>query len=392
MAQLSVVHLTNAITPDKLGGLERYVRELAEQQSRDGLRVAIITKKVLPTSPAHEISQHGVVILRHRVPSKSKKTFALRYPFVVVGGVLRDLRQIPRGSIVHCHYVFTTLPLLLTRRRYIFTFHAPVYKEILNERGGSYVLPKVVQRSAVSAVRLVEKMILRRAQTIVVLSDAMAQEVRELTPQGTSKIVKIPGGFDGEFFVPSAERRPELFTSPVQLFTARRLTTRTGVVELVEAVGCMRENGIDVELRISGDGHQRNEVERKIKDLNLEDAVSLLGRISDDAVRDEYRTADLVVMPTQELEGFGLTTAEAMACGAVVVGTPIGANEEVIGQFNACLVSSDATPQAIADVVSEAIGNPNLINELRNTASAYAHDKWSWGTVAAAYESLYGRG
>lgn len=391
MAQLSVVHLTNAITPDKLGGLERYVRELAEQLSRDGLSVTIITKQVLPTSPAYEISNDGVVIRRHRVPSKSKRTFALRYPFVVGFGVLRDLRRVPRTSIVNCHYAFTTLPLLLTSRPYMYTFHAPVHKEILNERGGSYVLPKRMQKLAVSAVRLVEKMILRRAQTVVVLSDAMAQEVRNLVPSSSSKVVKIPGGFDGDFFCPLDERGKIGFSSPVRLFTARRLTVRTGVVELVESVGILRQLGIDVALRIAGDGHQRSEVESKIRELQLEAHVRLLGRISDEAVRDEYRTADLAVMPTQELEGFGLTTAEAMACGAVVIGTPIGANEEVIGNFNSNLIAKNSSPQAIADAVADAIVKPDWVDALRRSTSTYAHDRWSWKAVAKTYESLYER-
>ena len=389
MVQLSVVHLTNAISPDKLGGLERYVRELAEQLSRDGLNVTIITKRVHPTLPAREVSANGVVIFRHRVPSKSKKTFAVRYPFVVGYGVLRDLRHIPKTSIVNCHYALTTLPLLLTRRQFIYTFHAPVHKEILNERGGSYVLPKVIQQFAVAAVRLTEKAILRRAQTIVVLSDAMADEVRDLVPSGAAKTVKIPGGFDGDLFSPSDDRKVERFASPVRLFTARRLTIRTGVVELVEGVGILRQRGVDVELRIAGDGHQRREVEQKVRELQLESHVHLLGRISDEAVRDEYRRADLVVMPTQELEGFGLTTAEAMACGAVVVGTPVGANEEVIGNFNRSLVSRDPSPQAIADVVAAVVAKPNWVDDLRQLTSTYAHDRWSWRAVAQAYEGLY---
>jgi glycosyltransferase involved in cell wall biosynthesis len=391
VAQFSVVHLTNAITPDKLGGLERYVRELAEQLARDGLDVTVITKRVLTASPSREITPDGVVLLRHDVPSKSTKTFALRYPFVVGYGVLRDLRSVPRTSVVHCHYAFTTLPLLLTRRPYVYTFHAPVHKEILSERGGSYVLPVAVQRGAVRAVRMIEQLILRRARTIVVLSDAMAREVEALSPGSREKILKIPGGFDSDFFYPSDESRSAELSAPLRLFTARRLTVRTGVVELVEAVDALRQRGIDATLRVAGDGHQRHEIEQKIRELGLEGRVLLLGRISDEAVRDEYRAADLVVMPTQELEGFGLTTAEAMASGAVVVGTPIGANVEVIGEFNRDLVSADSSPQAIAAVIADACDNSTTLNQLRRTAAAYARDRWSWKAVAKAYEGLYGR-
>ena len=391
MANKSVVHLTNAIAPDKLGGLERYVRELAERLAQDGFSVAIIAKQVLPSSPLREKTPSGISILRHPVPSKQKKTFAVRYPFAVGRGVLRDLREMPRGSTLNCHYVFTTLPLLLTRRKYIYTFHAPVHKEILMERGSSYLLPKAVQRVAVFSVRCVEMLVLRRAKKIVVLSDAMAQEVKSLSPKSFSKIVQIPGGFDNSFFAPPPGNRIPHSQSGLRLFTARRLTTRTGVVELVTAIAELRSRGLDVNLRIAGDGHQRQDVEERAHSLGISESVSLLGRISDEEVRDEYWSADLVVMPTQHLEGFGLTSAEALACGAIVVATPVGANREVIGQFNPRLVTVDATPTAIANLIQDIAGDQELLNELRERAPLYAAQRWSWQAVAKAYEGVYGQ-
>lgn len=389
MSPLSVVHLTNAIAPDKLGGLERYVRELAEQLVKDGVEVSILTKRVLPESPRHEVTAEGLSIFRHDAPSKSKRTFALRYPFVVGHGVLRDLRRFPKSTVLNCHYALTTLPLLMTRRRFVYTFHAPVHKEVLMERGGSYSLPTFLQKSAVAAVRLVEKSVLHRASAIVVLSDAMAQEVRELSPSSVGKISKIPGGFDSEFFCPAEKSDHSTPSDSFRLFTARRLTIRTGVVELAEAIALLRSRGDNVTLRIAGDGHQRNEVEQRIQQLDLAEYVTLLGRITDEQVRDEYRQADLVMMPTQHLEGFGLTSAEAMACGTVVAGTPIGANCEVLGQFNARLVSVDASPQAMADKIHELRKNDDFLREMRVTAADYAVRRWSWRAVAKAYEDLY---
>lgn len=389
MAQKSVVHLTNALAPDKLGGLERYVRELAEQLTQEGFSVAIIAKQVIASSPLREVTPSGIRIYRHPVPSKQKKTFAFRYPFAVGMGVLRDLREIPRGSTLNCHYAFTTLPLLLTRREYIYTFHAPVHKEILMERGSSYLLPEVVQQFAVFGVRIVEKLVLRRAKKIIVLSDTMAQEVKSLSPKSFSKVVQIPGGFDNHFFHPLSGKRTPHSHSALRLFTARRLTIRTGVVELVTAIAELRSRGVDVVLRVAGDGHQRHDVEERAHSLGISDCVSLLGRISDEDVREEYWSADLVVMPTQHLEGFGLTSAEALACGAVVVGTPVGANREVIGQFDPRLISADATPTAMADIIQEIAGDQELLNELRERAPLYATQRWSWKAVAKAYEGVY---
>ena len=50
---LHVVMTTNAIIPDKLGGLERYVRELAAALVRPSVRVTVLTKQ---TEPAQRLA------------------------------------------------------------------------------------------------------------------------------------------------------------------------------------------------------------------------------------------------------------------------------------------------------------------------------------------------
>src|SRR5207249_11624167 len=57
---------------------------------------------------------------------------------------------------------------------------------------------------------------------------------------------------------------------------------------------------------------------------------SFLGFIPDETLPSYYHAADVFVLPTRELEGFGLVTVEALACGTPVLGTPVGATPEVL--------------------------------------------------------------
>ena len=133
--------LTDAVAPDKLGGLERYVRELSAALVAKGLGVTVVTKQVKEEDPLDEEGTDGVHIVRQPVPSKDRLTFALQYPTAVGLGTVRHVRRLGPGCVVHGHYAITTLPVGLTRRPYLYTFHAPVHKEMLSERGGSYALP-----------------------------------------------------------------------------------------------------------------------------------------------------------------------------------------------------------------------------------------------------------
>ena len=108
-----VIIVTNALAPDKLGGLERYVRELAAGLVRQGLRVTVLTKRVHPEHPAREVGPDGVAVVRHDVPSKRLRTFALRYPFHVAAAVWREVGHLEPGTVVHAHYAMPALPLAL---------------------------------------------------------------------------------------------------------------------------------------------------------------------------------------------------------------------------------------------------------------------------------------
>lgn len=60
-----------------------------------------------------------------------------------------------------------------------------------------------------------------------------------------------------------------------------------------------------------------------------DDNITLLGRLTEDQLIQEYRACDAVLVPSR-YEGFGYTALEAMACGKPVVGFRCGAVDEVV--------------------------------------------------------------
>ena len=162
---MKVVMVTNNALEDKIGGHERYVRELASTLSRRGLEVTIAAKRWRRDSPQRERCVDGVVIERYDVPSKQNPLYAALYPAYVAGGVrVRARRSNPR-TVVHAHMGLPALPLTADRQPYVFTFHAPVWRELLSERQGSYALPRAIQSTAVRMLKRAESRVARRAKT-----------------------------------------------------------------------------------------------------------------------------------------------------------------------------------------------------------------------------------
>ena len=278
-----------------------------------------------------------------------------------------------------------------TRIPYIDTFHAPVYKEVLGERQGEYRAPGPVSGATVRAMKGIERRVLEHAEVVVTLSDFVASEMRANTRPGSTSWQKIPGGLQTDYFTPVRDADTPVPVDRPLIVTARRLVERTGVELLVAAMAEVLRTHPTAQLVITGDGPRRAPIEKQLADLGIAESVHLLGRVSDSDLLAWYRTADLVVTPTLELEGFGLSTAEAMSCGTPVVVTPVGANTEVVAGLGPRFVARSTDPADIAATLKDVLGDPELLRQKRGEARDLVHPRFGWDHVADAYLETYAR-
>ncbi len=203
------------------------------------------------------------------------------------------------------------------------------------------------------ARRWIERVVMRRCDRVVVLSEFMRRRVMDTHGIPSHRIHLIPGAVDpGKFALPSSRfevrAQLELPADRTLLFTVRNLVPRMGLENFLEAVDRIRDRHPDILVLIGGEGVLREKLEAMIATRRLERQVRLLGFIPEGLLPQYYQAADLVVMPTLQLEGFGLVTVEAMACGAPVLSTPIAALPEVVGRIDPCLVADGTDGVALA--------------------------------------------
>ena len=77
-------------------------------------------------------------------------------------------------------------------------------------------------------------------------------------------------------------------------------------------------------------GSQYKRICSTAREIGVDQRLHLLGRISDEELRQHYASAAMCVQPSQ-YEGFGLQPLEAIACGAPLVILPEPAVQEVVG-------------------------------------------------------------
>src|SRR6185436_4243444 len=130
--------------------------------------------------------------------------------------------------------------------------------------------------------------------------------------------------------------------------TLRNLEPRMGLIELLRAMPAVRAAQPDVRLVVAGTGPLAPALQAETAALGLASTVRFTGFVPEGDLPAFYGAADLFVLPTQALEGFGLVTLESLACGTPVAGTPIGATPELLEPLDRALVFDGASSESIA--------------------------------------------
>jgi glycosyltransferase involved in cell wall biosynthesis len=244
----------------------------------------------------------------------------------------------------------------------------------------------------------IERSCLRRATRIHVLSDFSADLLWRLYGVPSDRIVKIPGGADVERFTPvrnrdDVRRGLGLPEGVPLLLTVRNLEARMGLDTLIEAMAILCSVLPDAVLLIGGAGSLRARLESLIASLQLQGQVRLLGYVQEAELPQYYQAADAFVLPTRELEGFGLITVEALASGTPVFGTAVGATPEILRPLDASLLFREATPAAMAERLHAffvgLVQDPHAVEELRRACRDYAKKAYSWDHVINGLESTF---
>jgi glycosyltransferase involved in cell wall biosynthesis len=260
---------------------------------------------------------------------------------------IRESLQQRQFDLVSCHFALYAAPglHLLRRLPMVFHFHGPWAEEAAQEEQGG---------AAVVAKRMLEGLIYRRADRVIVLSRAFGElAVRRYGVQ-PDRVRVVPGSIDMARFAVRATRAEAraVLGWPVDrpiLLTVRRLAARMGIDTLLTAMTRIRAACPDVLLVIVGKGPMEARLRAQTEALDLGESVRLVGFVSDDMLPMAYRAASINVLPTRALEGFGLSAAEALAAGTPSMVTPVGGLPEVVGELSPELIFRSGSADDLAE-------------------------------------------
>jgi glycosyltransferase involved in cell wall biosynthesis len=217
------------------------------------------------------------------------------------------------GDVRHVHAHFGTNPAalvmlarLLGGPSYSFTVHGP---EEFDDPSGLSLAEKIEHSSAVIAVS----------------SFGRSQLFRWIPHTAWPKVHVVRCGVDAAFLAGG----PQPVADNRRFVCVGRLCEQKGQLLILDALAVLAREGVPFELVLAGDGPMRDEVERRVRELDLGDRVRITGWISSEVVRKELLEARVLMLPSFA-EGLPVVLMEALALGRPAITTFVAGIPELV--------------------------------------------------------------
>ncbi|MEU0541690.1 glycosyltransferase family 4 protein [Nocardia sp. NPDC005978] len=283
--------------------------------------------------------------------------------------------RLPRGTVLDRHFALYGRPAIGVRGRHplVIHFHGPWAAE--SRLAGSGEL-------AARAKFAVERLRGLGADRFVVLSEQFRDLLVADYRVRPDRISVIPPGVDLDRFRPGA---PVPGASTRTVLCVRRLERRMGIDRLLRAWPAVLAACPEARLVIVGTGSAEPELRELAGDSGIAGTVTFEGWATDERLTELYARAELTVVPSVALEGFGLIALESLAAGRAPIVTDCGGLPDSVRGLDPTLIVPAGEVEPLAARIVAA-----LDGAVPDLARCRAHaETFSWDAAASRHLALY---
>ncbi len=230
-----------------------------------------------------------------------------------------------------------------------------------------FIFPESFSKLQCMHLQLHIKHAVKHASVIITCSELSRKDIIRLTGADEKKIRLVYSG-RSEIYQPVLDsyildefrmkkRLPRNF-----ILYVGTIQPRKNIDIIIRAFNELKKNKkIPQHLLIVGrQGWLANDLDKLVKELNLENFVHFTGVVPEEDLPIYYNLADIFVSPSS-YEGFGLTPIEAMACGLPVITSNISAIPEIVG--DAAILVEPRNVKELAHAMDQFLSNVKLREE-----------------------------
>jgi glycosyltransferase involved in cell wall biosynthesis len=164
------------------------------------------------------------------------------------------------------------------------------------------------------------------------------------------------------------------------------LTPKKDHATFLAAARIVRSELPETRFLVVGDGPLRQELEARVREMEIEDSVLFTGEVDDTAAL--LAAIDVSVL-TSLKEGCSNSVIESMAAGKPVVATRVGGNPELVEDGVTGFVVPAGDAHAVARRVIELLSNPELRRRMGEAGQARAWARFTAERMVEETTSLY---
>ncbi len=218
-------------------------------------------------------------------------------------------------------------------------------------------------------IKRIQKITLNSAAKLVVPSQFLKNILVKYYDVDASKIELIYNAFEGE------GKRKQHADRGYKIITAGRLVPHKKVDLIVEAVARLPEK---YTLDIYGSGPEKNNIERKIEELNVGDRIKMRGSLSKMELLKVMSLKDIFVLYSS-YEGLPHVVLEAFSSQCPVVASNIQGTNEVAIDNETAILAEPENPVRLAEAIRNLAWDKKLREQLSKRAFAKLKTDFDWG-------------
>lgn len=372
----------------KTNGPSTHIQELASFLKRDNEIIVInMWEKGFPF--LSKWNDEGIEVYQEKLWYPYKFTVIQTFVRTAIRAFLirKDL------DLFHSHGIFFSgICFLYKKKPVVLTIHGYSSQETVSHgriKKDSFVF---------KVMRWIEKMVILRADAVIVVSSKLKEWVIQELNAEKQKIFVIPNGIDPEKFKPfdASSVRTNLgfsINDKIIIFV-KAFTEQSGIKYLIQAIPHIYKEHPEIKLLAIGGGPLSAELMKEVERLNLKNQVKLLDSVPNAKIPLYLNASDIFVFPSiplsQAEETFGISLIEAMACGKPVIATSIGGPKEIIeGGDNVGVLIPPNDFKAISESVIKLLDHPHQAKIIGENARRYVTSKYSWDIVFEEIQKVY---
>jgi phosphatidylinositol alpha-1,6-mannosyltransferase len=211
----------------------------------------------------------------------------------------------------------------------------------------------------------------------------------EIEP-GERQVQVVPLGADHVFFRPgvdvAAARQRYGLGEGRWLLSVARLARHKGIDTALKALSLLADRYPDLRYAVVGSGEELGSLEEEARQLGVADRVRFLTDVPDRDLPAIYNCAEVYLgvsrLMEQRVEGFGISIAEASACGIPVIAGRSGGIPEAVRDGETGLLVDAERAEAVSDALRVLLDDPALRARLGAAGRRAVEMYYNWDRVA----------